>query len=284
MIRLADHKDISGIISLWHECFGDSEKEISFFLKEKFVAENTVVFEENGNIVSMLFLLEGEMHINDSDYPAYYLYAACTSKKCRGRGLMAKLLSFTQSIAKERKFAFICLMPAEKSLFDFYSKHGYTTFFERKKLKLTKSDVNDYSSNIVFEPGFDNFDLQSLRDKSLNTVNYFKWNNKSINFAFEHTKLYFGWHFISCKGYALCSINDSGVYVKEYTFPQSDLLSFAKYLFKNLEIDNIIFNLPAEFQSHVGEFEIEPSGMILPLSDEYKLLIKNKAYLGLTLD
>lgn len=284
MIRFVDHKDINGIINLWHECFGDSEKEIRFFLKEKFVAENTVVYEENGNIVSMLFLLDGEMHIDNFDYPAYYLYAACTSKNCRGRGLMAKLLDFSQSIAKQRDVTFICLMPAEKSLFDFYSKHGYITFFERKKLQIKESDVNEYSSNIVFESDFYNSDLQALRDEALNSVNYFKWNNKSINFAFEHAKLYSGWHLATCEGYMLYSIYDSNAYVKEYTFPQSDLPAYAKFLFKNHDIDKIIFNLPTEFQSDVGYFEIEPSGMILPLNDEYKLLINNKAYLGLTLD
>ena len=68
MIRLADKSDIKGIISLWNEAFGDSEEDIMFFLNNRFVPENTLVYESDGVIASVLFLLEGDMRIKGRDF------------------------------------------------------------------------------------------------------------------------------------------------------------------------------------------------------------------------
>ncbi len=70
IIRLSHKNDISGIISLWSESFGDSEEEIMFFIKNKYIPENTLVAELNGEIASVLFLLDGKMCIKGVDYPS----------------------------------------------------------------------------------------------------------------------------------------------------------------------------------------------------------------------
>ena len=48
MIRISAESDRSGLIALWQEAFGDSEKAIEFFLDNRYVAEKTVVSEDNG--------------------------------------------------------------------------------------------------------------------------------------------------------------------------------------------------------------------------------------------
>ena len=152
MIRLSDKKDINSIIGLWCECFGDSEEDVRFFLDNCYTPKNTLVYEVNGEIASMLFLLEGDMSVSGVDYPSYYLYAACTSKKHRGKGLMADLLSFAKKVAMERKRSFICLRPGEHSLFKFYEKHGYKTVFyinrAEYKIKNLSDIISDNSADI----------------------------------------------------------------------------------------------------------------------------------------
>lgn len=285
MIRFATHNDIKDIITLWHEAFGDAEAEIKFFLENKFCPDNTLVVEENSGVVSMLFLIEGNLQINSKDYHSYYLYAACTSKSCRGRGLMAELLEFAANTAKSRNIHFICLMPGEKSLFDFYSKHGYVAAFSKKILKIGFSEIDAgefsacNSSVLRAQPEF-------LRNNAFSNYDYFKWNNDAINFAFEHTKLYGGQVFESTKGYALYSFVGSDVVVKEFAFTHDFLPFFAADLRKNLSFDNLIFYLPADYPADIGNCQIVKSAMLLPITDIGKNLssdIKN-AYLGLTLD
>lgn len=288
MIRFATHNDIKDIISLWHEAFGDSEEEIKFFLEKNFCPDNTLVIEENSAVASMLFLLEGNMQINGKDYSSYYLYAACTSESCRGRGMMAKLLEFAANTARSRNIHFICLMPGEKSLFDFYSKHGYVAAFSKKILKIGFSEIDTdefsaYSSSVLSaKPEL--FEL--LRNNAFSKYDYFKWNNDAINFAFEHTKLYGGQAFKSTKGYALYSFIGYDIVVKEFAFTPEFLPLFAAYLNEKHNFDNLIFNLPADYPACIGNCQIVESAMLLPVTDIGNALtndVKN-AYLGLTLD
>lgn len=286
MIRFSTNNDIEGIISLWHEAFGDSENEISFFLKSKFKPENTVVYDDNGKIASMLFLLEGKMCIKRNDYPAYYLYAACTAKSQRSKGIMAMLLDFAEKTAQSRGVKFICLMPGEKSLFDFYSKHEYKTVFHRKKLIVSRDNIKENTFEIIQPCRDEGISKEALRNKAFEKFNFFKWDNEAIDFSFEHTKLYSGDWFLDCKGYVLYSEIDNSLFVKEYTFSSEILTSISALLFSEHEVENIIFNLPANYPTAIGSFVTEPSAMMLPTDNDAELLMNGlkNAYLGLTLD
>lgn len=282
IIRLSEKKDISGIVALWNEAFGDSEKEIMFFINEKYVPENTLIIEENGEIASMLFLLDGKMCIKGVDYPSYYLYAACTLKKYRGRGFMALLLEEAKNISASRKVDFICLMPGEKSLFDFYEKFGYRTVFSKKVL-LTDVDMDAEYVDLIPEC-IDNY--EKIRNEAFSGFDYFKWDGQSIDFAFAHNKMYSGKQFCNCNGYCLYSANDSVLSVKEIAFTDLDLLGLLNNIAAFEKCKKIIINLPSEYPTEIGEFEKVPSAMMLGINEHSKIIcdaLKN-AYLGLTLD
>ncbi len=285
MIRFATDNDINGIISLWREAFGDSEAEISFFLNNKFKPENTLIIEENSTVVSMLFLLDGHMQISGVDYPSYYLYAACTSNSCRGRGLMAKLLKFAKDTAKKRHIDFICLMPGEESLFNFYSKHGYLPIFSKKVLKINREAIINYKfKNNAFISSY--CKTESARNNAFSEYDMFKWDCKAIKFAFEHTKLYGGQAFECREGYALYSKSGADIIVKEFAFAPDFLPAFTVHLKNNCDFDALIFHLPAEYPTDIGNYQIKKSAMLLPvtaIAQSVTPCIKN-AYLGLTLD
>lgn len=282
IIRLSETKDINGIIALWNEAFGDSENEIRFFLNRKYIAENTLVVEENGEIASMLFLLEGNMCIKGVDYPSYYLYAACTLREYRGRGFMAMLLDEAKRIADSRNIDFICLMPGEKSLYGFYEKFGYKTVFNKKVLCLevdshnTGEFLNDETAT----------DYETLRNDMLSAYDYFKWDEQSIRFAVDHNEMYSGKHVVNCNGYCLYTVNDGGIAVKESAFTSDKLLEFVEKIAVLNGCEKIKINLPSEYPSGDIKSEIVPSGMILAVNERSKIVSDglNNAYLGLTLD
>ena len=214
MIRLSKESDRKNIIDLWHEAFGDSQAEIEFFLDNCPKAENTLVYEADGRIVSMLFLLEGEMQIKNKSYPSYYLYAACTLNEYRGRGLMAELLGFAKKTAADRDFYFICLLPADKSLYNYYEKFGYKTVFKKKILKIKRNNA----CADCFINTEDNIDIDDIRNKAFMPFDMFRWNNQALKFAFVHHKLYGGQSFTNCKGYTLYSVSGYKITVKEFAF------------------------------------------------------------------
>lgn len=284
MIRFATNNDISGIISLWQEAFGDSAEEIKFFLDKKFKPENTLVYEECGEIASMLFLLEGKMCISGKDYPSYYLYAACTSQKYRGRGIMSALLKAAEKTASNRNIRYICLLPAEDSLYDYYARFGYRAVFSKRILTIS---VDEIVKNTEFD--FDTAtvsDLEELRESAFKGVDRFKWNNNDINFAFKHTEMYGGHRFVTCNGYLLYGVNKQKTHVKECTFTRKKLIKVAAYLIKIHGVNEVVFSLPFYPECLIGKTEIKNCGMLLPIDYEAENLIHNikNAYLGLTLD
>ncbi len=282
IIRLSRKDDISGIVSLWNESFGDTAEEIMFFINNKYIPENTLVAEENGEIASVLFLLDGKMCIKGIDYPSYYLYAACTLKKYRGRGFMAKLLEEAEKTAASREIDFICLMPGEKSLFDFYEKFGYKTAFSRKVLSIYVGA--DIKTDEIKQ--YDAVDFEEIRNKAFSDYDYFKWDRQSIEFAFSHNKLYSGKDFRGCNGYCLYATNDGVMSVKECALTEGKTIEFAINIAVLNECGKLIINFPSEYPTEIGEYEIVPSAMLLAVSERSKTAsdgLKN-AYLGLTLD
>ncbi len=286
MIRCSVNNDKEEIISLWHEAFGDNREEIEFFLENKYIPQNTVVCEENGKIISQLFLLEGDMQISGEDYPSYYLYAACTSKEHRGKGIMSKMLDFSRNLASGRGKYFICLMPAEESLYDYYSKFGYETVFKRK---IINSTVNELKKLGLSQNNLSDFSLKTsekARDAVLYNTDYFKWDRQSVEFAFAFHKLYGGCIFRNRKGYLLYTADDDCLCVKESAFTQEMLAKKLIELCNENKTDNFEVVLPVSFNFFDITGETKPNGMILCVNDDYKNILESckDAYLGLTLD
>lgn len=125
-------------VSLWHEAFGDSEDYIRFF-HGTHSSCYCLMLTESDELVSALYLIDGEL----CSQQGYYLFAAATFKKFRGKGYMAKLLKKAESYAKQNGKSFIALVPAEPTLFDYYSRFGYkTAFYACKQPVGTRFDAD----------------------------------------------------------------------------------------------------------------------------------------------
>lgn len=282
MIRFAKNSDIDSIISLWNEAFFDSEENIRVFIDNRFVPQNTLVYEENGTVVSMLFLLEGNLVIKGKSYPSYYLYAACTAESCRGRGIMAMLLEKAKEITAQRNRYFICLKPAEESLFDYYGKYGYKTIFSSKIIYVDSSELEGVS---IPEESSSLTDYADLRQNAFMPFDRFDWDNSAIEFACKHNKLYSGKSFISRKGYALYN-DDVCIDITEFAYHPSVFKETVRMLLSETAMSKCIINLPADYPTDIGKSEESDSAMALPVKPEYGKYIEGikNAYLGLTLD
>ena len=129
MIKFCDNKN--DIISLWHSVFKDSEEEISFFIENAKKTECLGYYDEN-RLASMLFLVECSIE----NKKGKYIYAACTDKEYEGRGLMSALLSYSKTLS----YSFICLIPANEGLINFYEKRGFN-----KQTKINNISFNQSS-------------------------------------------------------------------------------------------------------------------------------------------
>ena len=134
MIKYCENK--AQIISLWSEVFGDSEEEILFFI-ENLKNGKCLAYYENNVPVSMLYLIDCCI----DNKKGKYIYAACTSKKNEGRGLMSSLIEFSAELDTQ----YLCLIPANDSLIDFYSKRGFSKSAEISSLEFDEEDeIKEY--------------------------------------------------------------------------------------------------------------------------------------------
>lgn len=122
------------IIKLWQQAFGDSKEDVLFFLEK--CANKSCLCYYDGMLCSMLFLVD--CSVNGEDFK--YIYAACTSEKCRKKGYMSKLLEYCQS-----KYSNLLLIPADENLVNFYSNRDFKHKIEINNILFNEcQEIKEY--------------------------------------------------------------------------------------------------------------------------------------------
>lgn len=153
MIRACDLSDYEDIIRIWSEAFGDSKEDILNFL-DKF--KEYVYILDKAAIMTLL-------PVTLNNKKGHYIYAVAVDSEKRGMGLGKKLIEFAKSNMED----FLVLVPANKGLFEYYQKLGFSDNSE-----IGKFDAADTSEEITVSEYF------KLRDKLLK--NYIKWNEENL--------------------------------------------------------------------------------------------------------
>lgn len=158
LVRFESEEIRSQALALWLEAFGGEADYVDFFL-DTHEACVCLTEQENGKLCSALYLLDGKL----CGKPAYYLYAAATFKEYRGKGCMSRLLGKAEEYALKKGRAYIVLVPAEESLFDFYSRFGYKTCFYAKKQNMNEDFFIDKNKCFVWHKAH----LQYIRSENI---------------------------------------------------------------------------------------------------------------------
>ncbi len=124
MIEFASINDKKELSGLWQVTFSEDSQVIDCFFDNVFTNTVTPIIRIDGEIASSLFLLPCRI----GDYKGKCVYCAMTKYSHRGKGYMKELLDFSYKYCQENGFGFLFLVPAEFSLFDYYSKCGFEKF------------------------------------------------------------------------------------------------------------------------------------------------------------
>lgn len=122
-------KDTPALSQLWQSVFGDSSEIINLFFDCFRGQPISYAAGEYGEIFSAFHLLPCKLITEKKNYQGSYLYAAATKPEKRGKGLMRSLISFAAQIKKREGDDFICLYPAEPSLYTYYARLGFLPGF-----------------------------------------------------------------------------------------------------------------------------------------------------------
>lgn len=128
-LTMRDH-----VKTLWQLCFNDDPAFIDLYFKYRYKDEINRFIERNKRVVSALQAIPYPMTWCGRTVLTEYISGACTHPEYRDRGLMRELLDETHRRMKDDGVLFATLIPAEKSLFDFYRKSGYADTFNYARL------------------------------------------------------------------------------------------------------------------------------------------------------
>ncbi len=139
MICFADKNDVAELSLLWQKVFLEDSEVCEYFFNNIFTNALTPVIKDGGKIISSLFLLDCRI----GSHRGKCVYCAMTDYQHRGRGYMKKLLEFSYTYCLENGLEFLILVPAEKSLFDYYSKCGFVPFGVRNTYTVGKENPQE---------------------------------------------------------------------------------------------------------------------------------------------
>lgn len=167
ILRYSIITDIPMIRKLMSDTFGDNLSFTKLFFRF-FYRDNVLLYEIDGKIVSMAFLLPATMKIDQKELAMTYLYACATDTQYRKRGLMNRILdkAFHDAVARNEAGTF--LLPANEPLYHFYETAGFETFFYCKQKayfdSVISSQNQEYQLQKITAKEYWRFRSQFLQD------------------------------------------------------------------------------------------------------------------------
>lgn len=171
MIRFAQDSDIDKLKKLWKLCFGDSDSYIDLVFSNKFVPQNTIIYQIDNIVVASLYMQTYSMRVYNHILPIYYLAGLSTHPDYRNKGIMSRLIKKSFDIMVDRQIPISILVPAEDWLFGYYKQFGFEETFRKGDKAIDLKSILDNSCSIeeafsIFEEKYQQFDFCVLKTLS----------------------------------------------------------------------------------------------------------------------
>lgn len=137
-IRYAIEKDKKQIISLWDYCFEDGEDFINYYFENVYDEENTLVVEEDDEILSSLQLNKYKIRLRDNDYKISYIVGVSSKPEIRGLGYMKNLMVNALDELYERGEIVSILMAIDYRL---YRRYGFEHCYDQIEYTIRTEEL-----------------------------------------------------------------------------------------------------------------------------------------------
>ena len=128
---------------LWQRVFGDTPQVQEIFYHQC-APQGPLVLVEEGRVGCMLALTPVELSLPQRTRRyGTYLYALATNPAMRGQGYAARLIEHAAQYTAQQGLDFVCTVPAEPSLFDFFGKNGFVPAFYHRRSPLPRPQAGE---------------------------------------------------------------------------------------------------------------------------------------------
>ncbi|MEG0050605.1 MAG: GNAT family N-acetyltransferase [Terrisporobacter sp.] len=249
-IRFAKKNEKDNIRELWGYCFNDGPKFTDYYFEDKYDKDNTVVVEDEGEIVSSLQLNQYNLQLNNKLYDASYVVGVSTFPEARGKGYMKHLMDFTLNELYRKNQLVSILMPIDYRL---YRKYGYEHCYDQLEYDLDIEDLRIFKTSGSMKKANENHidKMIHIQEEFLNDVNgnierkkvYYKSVFKEVNSENGNIYLHEGKKY---DGYIIYFINGENMFVKELYYTNMDSLkSMLKFIYNhNTQCKKVTISAP----------------------------------------
>lgn len=262
MIRQPCDQDLTELMALWQQAFGDSPEDTAFYFRHRHQHANMLVYEQEGNIAGMLSLLPIQLSLAGRLLPARYVFAVATRIESRGQGISAALLLAAHALMQAEGSAASILVPAQPSLFDYYQKQGYqTAFFVDEQLvdgsSLASPEVEgqvEVCTAAAYQAGRNQFFIGSRL--------FGLWDEAALDFIRQSLAGNGAMLRLMVDGqqaFAVCELRDDVCRVLELVCPDDLRPQALALLHRHFQAQRYLLRLP---QGSLGEQSTRPFGMI----------------------
>lgn len=285
MIKFADDGYHSQIKNLWKNTFEDKDELIDFYFSNRHRNENMLIFLKGEVVAAMLTMLPLEIKSGEKTFAGRYIYAVATDKKYRGQGISTMLLNHAHNWMKRNHEQVSVLVPASKSLFDFYEKRGFKTVFKIDFLEISSDEISKNIKDLKCT----SCNLEKfirIRNAAFGNSSLFaKWGEQALEYIMKFSN--FSAEGLCCfhnnfgEGYAVYERAENTIVIKEIALINLQLQEALSALHCKLRAKLYKIRLPEKIGG--ARAVTKNFGMIHWLTDEPNL-IGEPPYLALALD
>lgn len=249
-IRFAKECEKENIRNIWDYCFNDGPKFTNFYFNNKYNNKNTIVVDEDGEIVSSLQLNQYQINLNNKLYDTSYVVGVSTLPQVRGKGYMKNIMEYTLKELYEKNQLVSILMPIDYRL---YRKYGYEHCYDQIEYELDINSLKSFKLNgDMKKANLDDIDtLIEIYNFFLSDLNgNIKRDKEYYNDLFKEIGSEDGYIYIhknnGYEGYIIYFINDGNMFIRELFYKNiNSLKSMLKFVYNhNTQCKNVTITSP----------------------------------------
>ncbi len=252
----ADNRHTQDILSLWKQGFpDDTEEDIHEFLKALRGEARCLLLQQDGETQSMAFVIPAALMHGGTSCSVWYVYAAVTATKSRGKGCFPVLLEEIVRCARDADVWGLFLRPGEPSLFDYYRRLGFHSAFSVESFSCKAKELFTEDIDLTWQKVTDNYAVCRRYWLSMCGIPHVLWSDRVTDYAVKHLEK--GGMVVSTKGMAMYRCGDDKLTVTELLCKPQDretvLASLAR-CFACQKLDVVTPSLSGENEQEYGMF------------------------------
>ena len=249
-IRYAKPIDKEQVVSVWNYCFEDGEDFVKYYFENVYDENNTIIIEENDEVLSALQLNKYTIDLRDNKYDVSYVVGVSSKPEVRGLGYMKHLMAYTLEELYKNGEIVSLLMAIDYRL---YKRYGFDHCYDQIQYNLRTDELLGFrlSSKLRKAMFEDAETLSRIYTKAMESLNGYAVRDEAyFNRFIKEVSSESGYIYIDeeNKSYIAYYMQGDTFFVRELIYNNiSSLKSILAYIYNhNTQCKNTVINAPVD--------------------------------------